>query len=82
NAESIIIGAFAGILGVTITYLLTFPINMLVVRFEETLTGVAQVNVLHLIALVIISTVLTFIGGFIPSRMAAKKNPVEALRVE
>ena len=82
NAESIIIGAFAGILGVTITYLLTFPINMLVTRFEPELTGVAQVNVLHLLALILISTVLTFIGGYIPSRMAAKKNPVEALRVE
>ena len=82
NAESIIIGAFAGILGVTITYILTFPINIIVTRFEETLTGVAQVNVLHLLGLVLISTVLTFIGGYIPSRMAAKKNPVEALRVE
>ena len=82
NAESIIIGAFAGILGVTITYLLTFPINIIVTNFEESLTGVAQVNVLHLLGLIAISTVLTFIGGFIPSRMAAKKNPVEALRVE
>jgi len=82
NAESIIIGAFAGILGVTITFLLTFPINILVTKFEETLVGVAQVNVLHLLGLVVISTILTFIGGFIPSRMASKKNPVEALRVE
>ncbi len=82
NAESIIIGAFAGVLGVTITFLLTFPINILAANYEETLTGVAQVNVLHLLALVVISTVLTFIGGYIPSRMAAKKNPVEALRVE
>ena len=82
NAESIIIGAFAGILGVTITFLLTFPINIIVTRFEETLVGVAKVNVLHLLALILISTVLTFIGGYIPSRIAAKKNPVEALRVE
>ena len=82
NAESIIIGAFAGILGVTITFLLTFPINMLVVRYEESLAGVAQANILDLLALVVISTVLTFIGGYIPSRMGANKNPVEALRVE
>lgn len=82
NAESIIIGAFAGILGVTITYLLTFPINFFVSNFEETLSGVAQVNPVHLIALVVISTVLTFIGGFIPATIAARKNPVEALRVE
>lgn len=82
NAESVIIGAFAGLLGVTITYLLTFPINLVVSNFEETLAGVAQVNILHLAALVLISTILTFLGGFIPSRMASKKNPVEALRVE
>ena len=82
NAESIIIGAFAGILGVTITFLLTFPINLVVAKFEESLVGVAKVNVLYLLALIVISTVLTFIGGYIPSRMAAKKNPVEALRVE
>ena len=82
NAESVIIGAFAGLLGVTITYLLTFPINFIAARFEETLGGVAQVNPLHLVALVLISTVLTFIGGFIPATIAAKKNPVEALRVE
>ena len=82
NAESIIIGAFAGVLGVTITFLLTFPINIIVVKFDEALAGVAKVNFLYLVALVAISTVLTFIGGFIPSTMAAKKNPVEALRVE
>ncbi len=82
NAESIIIGAFAGLLGVTITFLLTFPINFFVVKFDEALAGVAKVNVLYLVALVFISTFLTFVGGFIPSRMAAKKNPVEALRVE
>ena len=82
NAESVIIGAFAGLLGVTITYLLTFPINFIAARFEETLGGVAEVNPLHLVALVLISTILTFIGGFIPATIAAKKNPVEALRVE
>ncbi len=82
NAESIIIGAFAGVLGVIITYLLTFPINIIVEKFEESLVRVAQVNVLHLLGLVLVSTILTFIGGYIPSRMAANKDPVEALRVE
>ena len=82
NAESMIIGAFAGLLGVTITFLLTFPINLLAVSYDESLANVAQVNLLHLIALVAISTILTLIGGFIPSRIASKKNPVEALRVE
>jgi len=82
NAESIIIGAFAGILGVTITYLLTFPINFIAERFDEGLGGVALVDPIHLIGLVVISTILTFVGGFIPATIAAKKNPVEALRVE
>ncbi|KFZ26275.1 MAG: Macrolide export ATP-binding/permease protein MacB [Candidatus Izimaplasma bacterium HR2] len=82
NAESIIIGAFAGVLGVTITYLLTFPINFFAEKFDEGLGGVAQADPLHLIALILISTLLTFIGGFIPATIAAKKNPVEALRVE
>jgi len=82
NAESMIIGAFAGLLGVTITFLLTFPINLLAVSYDESLANVAQVNLLHLIALVAISTILTLIGGFIPSRIASKKDPVEALRVE
>ncbi len=82
NAESILIGAFAGVLGVSITFLLTFPINALAVTFDESLANVARVNILHLVILIIISTILTFIGGFIPSRIAANKNPVEALRVE
>lgn len=82
NAESVIIGAFAGILGITITFILTFPINAIAVNYDEALANVAQVNPLHLVALVAISTVLTFFGGFIPSRIASKKDPVEALRVE
>lgn len=82
NAESLIIGAFAGLLGVTITYILTFPINYIAVQYDESLANVAQVNVLHLILLVLLSAFLTFIGGLIPSRIASKKDPVEALRVE
>lgn len=82
NAESVIIGAFAGLLGVTITFLLTFPINAVASNYDESLSTVAQVNILHLILLVVISTVLTFVGGLIPSRIASKKNPVDSLRVE
>ena len=82
NAESIIIGTFAGLLGITITWLLTFPINIIAGNVDESLSTVAQSNPLHLLALVGVSIVLTFIGGFIPSRLAARKNPVEALRVE
>ncbi|MCF7927000.1 MAG: ATP-binding cassette domain-containing protein [Candidatus Izimaplasma sp.] len=82
NAESLIIGTFAGILGVVMTFILTFPINNIAVKYDESLKNVAQVNITHLIILVVISAFLTFIGGLIPSRIASKKNPVEALRVE
>jgi putative ABC transport system permease protein len=82
NAESVIIGAFAGLLGITLTFLLTFPINAIAITYDESLANVAQVNIVHLLLLVLASTVLTFIGGFIPSRLASRKNPVEALRVE
>ncbi len=46
------------------------------------LDGVAQLNPVHAILLVIISVGLTLLGGALPARMAAKKNPVEALRTE
>ncbi len=82
NAESIIIGAFAGLMGISITYLLTFPINVIAANVDPSLASVATSNPLHLVLLVLASTILTFIGGFIPSRIASKKNPVEALRVE
>lgn len=82
NAESVIIGAFSGLLGVTITFILTFPINAIAAGYDEALENVAKVNLLHLVLLVLASTILTFIGGYIPSRIAAKKDPVEALRVE
>ncbi len=81
NAETLIIGAFSGFLGILIAYLLTIPTNIIL----ENMTGlanVAQLQPLHAISLVIISVVLTLIGGSIPARMAAKKDPVEALRSE
>lgn len=82
NAESVIIGAFAGLLGVAITFILTFPINAIASNYDESLATVAQVNIVHLVLLVLASTFLTFIGGLIPSRIASRKNPVDALRVE
>ena len=81
NAETFIVGLIAGLLGIGITILLTFPINSLI----YTITGVA-VNValppVGGIILVIISMVLTIIAGLIPAKMASKKDPVEALRTE
>lgn len=81
NAETLIIGLCSGVLGIGIAYLLTIPTNIILENLTG-LAGVAQLNPLHAIALIVISIVLTLIGGSIPARMAAKKDPVEALRSE
>lgn len=81
NAETFIIGTFSGLLGIGIAYLLTYPVNRVIENLTE-LENVAQLNPLHALLLVVISVVLTLLGGFIPARMAAKKDPVEALRSE
>ena len=75
------IGLLAGILGIGITVLLNIPINMVI----KNLTGISNITSLPIvgaIVLVVISMTLTLIAGLIPSRMASKKNPVEALRSE
>lgn len=81
NAETFIIGAFSGFLGISIAYLLTYPVNRVIENLTE-LENVAQLNPVHAITLVIISVILTLLGGFIPARMATKKDPVVALRSE
>lgn len=82
NAETVIIGFTSGALGVLITYLLCIPINIIL----HHLTGINNLNaILPLpvaIILVIISVLLTMLSGLIPSRSAAKKDPVIALRTE
>lgn len=81
NAETFIIGLFSGLLGIGLAYLLTFPINQLILKYTK-LENVAQLNPLHAVLLIVIAVSLTIIGGFIPSKMAAKKDPVAALRQE
>lgn len=81
NAETFIIGACSGILGIGITYLLTIPVNAILYNLTD-LSNVAQLNPMHALTLGIISVVLTMIGGFIPAKMASKKDPVSALRSE
>ncbi len=81
NAETLIIGFTSGALGIIVTILLNFPINMII----EYLTDVKNLCSLPPVggtALVAISMVLTLIAGLIPSRVAAKKDPVTALRTE
>ena len=81
NAETLIIGLIAGLLGIGITVLLTIPINHVLLA----ITGVKVVTRVPIqagIILVIISVALTMIGGLIPSKLASKKDPVIALRTE
>lgn len=81
NAETFIIGACSGILGIGITYLLTIPVNAILFNLTE-LKNVAQLNPLHALILGVISVLLTMLGGAVPAKMAAKKDPVAALRSE
>lgn len=81
NAETIIVGFVAGMLGIGVTCLLNIPINMIIKSLSD-LENVAKLPVAGAIILVVISVVLTTIAGLFPSRVASKKDPVEALRTE
>lgn len=81
NAETFIIGLTSGTLGLIIAKLLTFPANHIIESLTK-LKNVAKLNPVHAITLLVISILLTVIGGLIPSKVAAKKDPVEALRSE
>lgn len=81
NAETFIVGLAAGVLGIGITVLLTIPVNA-IIKAVAGVSGIASLPVGGAIILVIISMVLTIIAGLIPSKMASKKDPVEALRTE
>lgn len=82
NAETMIIGFVSGLIGVLFTYLICIPINLIL----HALTGISNLKAMlpldAAVALVVISVVLTLISGVIPSRSAAKKDPVVALRTE
>ena len=81
DAETCLLGIFSGVLGVAIALLCTIPINAIIYKVAE-LKNVAQLQPIHAIALIIISTALTMLGGHIPARIASKKDAVEALRSE
>src|SRR5690625_2202131 len=81
NAETFIIGLFSGLLGIGVTYLSHIPINMIL----EALLGEgvqASLSMTSSVVLVILSVILSFIAGLIPSRQASEKDPVDALRSE
>ncbi len=81
NAETMIEGFVSGALGIIITLLLCIPANI-IIKNLTTISNVAQLPVAGGVILVIISMLLTLIAGFIPAKMAAKKDPVVALRTE
>ena len=81
NAETFIEGLFSGILGIVITELLCIPANA-IARQHVDIDKVASLPLKYALILILISVILTFIAGFIPSRIAAKKDPVAALRSE
>ena len=82
TAETLIIGFTAGILGMGISYILTWPINSIVHHYTKINTINAVIPVQYAAILVGISVVLTILAGLFPSVIAAKKDPVEALRTE
>ncbi len=82
TAETVLIGFAAGALGVFITYLLCIPINLILHHVTGIVNLRAYLPVGVALALVVISILLTLLAGMIPSRSAAKKDPVVALRTE
>ena len=82
NTETMIIGFASGPLGVLVTHLLCIPINLVLHHLTGISTLSAFLPIPVAIALIVISVLLTLIAGIIPSRSAAKKDPVVALRTE
>jgi putative ABC transport system permease protein len=79
NAETLIVGFISGTIGILLTYLLSIPANIIL----QSLIGIKNVvslQILHAVMLIAISIALTLISGLIPARIAAKKDPVKALR--
>jgi putative ABC transport system permease protein len=82
NAETLIVGFVSGLLGIVITILLNLPVNM-IIKSVSGISGVsASLPIAGGVVLILISMFLTLLGGFIPSKLAAKKDPVVALRSE
>lgn len=81
NAETFIEGLISGLLGIGTTWLLCIPINAIVLALVG-VDGIATLPMQYSIALIAVSVLLTTIAGYAPSRMAAKKDPVKALRTE
>lgn len=81
NAETLIVGFVAGALGIIVTLLLLIPINAVIKALTD-IGGLAVLPTVGAVVLILISMLLTFIAGLFPSKIAAKKDPVTALRTE
>ena len=82
NAETFIIGCLAGILGIGVSYLALFPINAIIAKLSGISGLTAQLPFTSSLILILISVGITILGGLIPAKKAAKKDPVVALRTE
>ncbi len=81
NAETLIVGFAAGVTGILLTLLLCIPVNAIIEHLSD-VSNIAELPPVSGVILVCISMVLTLVAGLLPSRMAAKKDPVLALRSE
>ena len=82
NAETFIIGLLSGIFGIGISYILIPIINLILHKYTGNIPLSATLNISSAFILIILSIILTLIGGLIPAKSAANKDPVEALRSE
>ncbi|MFA6890375.1 MAG: FtsX-like permease family protein, partial [Bacilli bacterium] len=82
NAETMMIGFAAGVFGIGITLLLNIPLDSILTKAVSNMENIADLSAAHAVLLIGVSVVLTLISGLIPARIAARKDPVEALRVE
>lgn len=82
NAETFIIGLCAGVIGIGLTAILLIPTNAIIHSVADTTAVSAVLPVIPALVLIVLSVVLTLIGGLIPSRKASKSDPVTALRTE
>lgn len=82
NAESFLIGLFAGLFGIGISYLLSIPINLIISSLIVGANSIVSLKITDALILVAVSFILTMTAGLMPSRIAAKKDPVVALRSE